>query len=410
MKRPGRHTLRLTAASAAIAAALLCLSYLFNSLPYSFGGDVSAQVWTERIGFIFNGRRNHLPDSIALVNVAYDKTLVDYDGRLYNTIPGDNRRAPSGRIALTDRRKLLDFLKAAKDGGYKYIMLDVRFDDDIESDSVSLALFDLIGSMDRIVFAIHEGSDPVADAPLDKAAFGDYNITAFESNAVKYPIIHGGRPSMAAAMYSALNGGRISTFGPLTFDGSALCMSSLFLDYPVRVFDRAVESDGLMPADYYYMNLGVDLLAGPDSVARIREYVADRIVVIGDFDNDVHDTSIGQLAGSLINLNAYISLSQGRHKISWLYTALLFVIYFVIALSLIKHQSPVDMIPALRRRKSTALRFLFSLVGFSVVLSLLSLLLYLAAGIIYSIVLPSLYFSLISLWIEKRKLLSESPQ
>lgn len=409
MKRPCRHTLRLTAASAAIAAALLCLSYLFNSLPYSFGGDVSAQVWTERIGFIFNGRRNHLPDSIALVNVAYDKTLVDYDGRLYST-PGDNRRAPSGRIALTDRRKLLDFLKAAKGAGYKYIMLDVRFDDDIESDSVSLALFDLIGSMERIAFAVHEGSDPVADAPLDKAAFGDYKITAFESNAVKYPIIHGERPSMAAAMYSALDGGRISTFGPLTFDRGALCLRSLFLDYPVRVFDRAVETDGLMPADYYYLNLGVDLLADPDSVARIRDYVDGRIVVIGDFDNDVHDTSIGQLAGSLINLNAYISLSQGRHKISWLYTALLFVIYFVIALSLIKHQSPIDMIPALRRRKSTALRFLFSLVGFSVVLSLLSLLLYLAAGIIYSIVLPSLYFSLISLWIEKRKLLSESPQ
>lgn len=408
MKRPDRNTLILTGSAAAVAVVLLCLSYLFNSLPYSFGGDVSAQVWTERIGFIFNGRRNHLPDSIALVNVAYDKTLVDYDGRLYNTIPGDNRRAPSGRIALTDRRKLLDFLKAAKDGGYKYIMLDVRFDDDIESDSVSLALFDLIGSMDRIAFAVHEGSDPVADAPLDKAAFGDYNITAFESNAVKYPIIHGDRPSMAAAMYSALNGGRISTFGPLTFDGSALCMRSLFLDYPVRVFDRAVETDGLMPADYYYLNLGVDLLADPDSVDRIREYVADRIVVIGDFDNDVHDTSIGQLAGSLINLNAYISLSQGRHKISWLYTALLFVIYFVIALSLIKHQSPIDMIPALRRRKSTALRFLFSLVGFSVVLSLLSLLIYLTAGIIYSIVMPSLYFSLISLWIEKRKLLSGS--
>lgn len=408
MKRPDRNTLILTGSAAAVAVMLLCLSYLFNSLPYSFGGDVSAQVWTERIGFIFNGRRNHLPDSIALVNVAYDKTLVDYDGRLYNTIPGDNRRAPSGRIALTDRRKLLDFLKAAKDGGYKYIMLDVRFDDDIESDSVSLALFDLIGSMDRIAFAVHEGSDPVADVPADKAAFGDYNITAFESNAVKYPIVHGDRPSMASAMYSALNGGRISTFGPLTFDGSALCMRSLFLDYPVRVFDRAVETDGLMPADYYYLNLGVDLLADPDSVDRIREYVADRIVVIGDFDNDVHDTSIGQLAGSLINLNAYISLSQGRHKISWLYTALLFVIYFVIALSLIKHQSPIDMIPALRRRKSTALRFLFSLVGFSVVLSLLSLLIYLTAGIIYSIVMPSLYFSLISLWIEKRKLLSGS--
>ena len=94
MKRPDRHTLILTGSAAAVAVVLLCLSYLFNSMPYSFGGDVSAQVWTERIGFIFNGRRNHLPDSIALVNVAYDKTLVDYDGRLYNTSPGDNRRAP----------------------------------------------------------------------------------------------------------------------------------------------------------------------------------------------------------------------------------------------------------------------------------------------------------------------------
>ncbi len=409
MKLPVRHIIKPVVTSGAIAAVLLCLSYLFNSLPYSFGGDVSAQVWAERIGFIFNGRRNHLPDSIALVNVAYDKTLVDYDGRLYNT-PGDNRRAPSGKIALTDRRKLLDFLKAAKTGGYRYIMLDVRFDDDIESDSVSVALFDLIGSMDRISFAVHESSPHVPEAPDNKAAYGDYNITAFESNAVKYPIVHGDRPSIAAAMYSVLDGGRISTFGPLTFDGGTLCLRSLFLDFPVRVFDRAVESDGLMPADYYYLNLGVDLLAGPDSVARIRDYVTDRIVVVGDFDNDVHDTSIGRLAGSLINLNAYISLSEGRHKISWLYTTLLFVIYSLIALSLIKRQSPIDMIPALRRRKSTTMRFLFSLVGFSVVLSLLSLLLYLTGGIIYSIVLPSLYFSLISLWIEKRKLLSGSRQ
>lgn len=409
MKLPPRQKLRPLGIAAAIAAILLCLSYIANSLPYSFGGDVSAQMWIERIGFIFKGRHNHLPDSIALVNVAYDKALIDYDGRLYSS-PGDNRRAPSGRIAITDRRKLLDFLNAAKDTDYRYIMLDVRFDDDIESDSVSLELFRLIGSMDRISYAVHKGDRPAADAPASKAAYGDYKVTAFESNAVKYPLTHGKEPSLATMLYTTLDNGRITTFGPLTFDRGSLCLGSIFLDYPVRVFDRAVESDGLMPADYYYLNLGVDLLETTDSVERIKDFVSDRIVIVGDFDNDVHDTSIGQMPGSLININAYISLSQGRHRISWAYAALLFAIYFTIALSLIIRRSPIDLIPALQRRRSATLRFIFSLIGFSVVLSLLSFLLYLTAGIIYSIAIPSLYFSLISLWIEKRKLLSDSPQ
>ena len=58
--------------------------------------------------------------------------------------------------------------------------------------------------------------------------------------------------------------------------------------------------------------------------------VRDKIIVIGDFDNDVEPTAIGHLPGTLILLNAFLTL-QENHYSAFVGIIFLFVSYFAIS-------------------------------------------------------------------------------
>ena len=84
----------------------------------------------------FSGQyEDNLPDSILLVNVCYDKQLVDY--AIHDI--------PVGQFVITDREKLLRFLTAACEAdNYRYIMMDVFFEHNIESPQDSALLTALL--------------------------------------------------------------------------------------------------------------------------------------------------------------------------------------------------------------------------------------------------------------------------
>lgn len=392
------------------ALIVLLTGFVIDSTPYSVGGEMSAPQWIDRIARVLGSHRDGIPDSVLLVNVAYDKILMDYDAAVTKNadVPV---RLPVGKIDVTDRRKLADFLEAASGSDYRYMMLDIRFDDDIRTDSDALRLFDLIGDMPRLVFARHEGSDMSADAPASKSAYSDYHATMTETNMVKYPLIKHGELSIAARMYEDLGIGRFSSFLGLVTDGGSLVRRSIFLTYPVFVSDWA-EADESVPGclgyKFNYLNLGMDLLSHPDSVAWIQDRVSGKIVVVGDFVNDMHECYVGSIAGPLINLNAFINLTEGRHRVKPLMSLMLLCLYFVMSYVLLSRRNLLDHIPLLRRYRSTLLRVIISFVGFSAMLNITAVVLYLQAGIIYSVVYPSLYFTFFNLWIQKRNTSSVS--
>lgn len=389
--------------SSCTAILLIVISYFIDSSPYSIGGEISIPQWMERVSYIFGSRSENLPDSILLVNVAYDKKLVDYEAPC-TTDTADPRKMPAGRLDITDRKKLADFLNAAANADYRYIVLDIRFDDDVPTDTDARRLFSMIDTMPRVLFACHHKTPVSPDAPLQKAAYSDYYTTMTETNLVKYPLMKHEKLSVPAKMFQELNGREFSSFMGLPTENGKLIKPSIFLTYPVNITNWLNEdASGVTGAKFNYLNLGNDILQQPDSVNVVKNLVKGKIVVVGDFVNDLHTSYVGTVMGPLVNINAYLAMCEGRHYVKFYITVILFIIYFQISYTLYSKKNFIEKLPFIRNSRSTLLRVIVSFIGFTTFLYLTSGILYLCFGVIYSVVFPSLYFTLLDLWIQKRE-------
>lgn len=392
---------RIICLSSFSALFLIILSYALDTTPLPIGGEVSVGQWLERFRALGNSDSDNIPDSIFMVNVTFDKTLVDYEARLFSN-DSDSPKLPVGKITTTDRKKLYDFLLVADSlRNYRYILLDIRFEDDIENDSITKALFSLIGKMDNIVFAMHESGNSADGAPIKKAAYSDYHTTFLVSDVVKYPLLKRAESktpyslSIPAKMFSDLNNGNFTTSGLITYYNGHLCRRSIYPSFPIRITSWAKESDEDQSPIIQYHNLGEDLVNLDNYKEVIGDLIDNRIVVIGDLVEDIHDTYIGLQPGALINLNSYIALCRGEHLTSWLGFTSQFALYFIISWFIIRRVSIIDKIGIFRNKNYGVIRFLFSFISYSVVLTVASAIIYILSGSIFSIALPSLYFTIL---------------
>lgn len=265
---------------------------------------------------------DNVPDSILLINICYDKALVPYQ----------ENGIPVGKTVITDRKKLLQFLtKAKKANNYRYIFLDIFFEEGMNT-AYDSALFHTIASMDRIIIPKHDEAN-LCDSILNpKAANADYATTWQVLTFSRYQYLHNNEASVALRMYQDRFGTDIKRhWGGLWYtDNGRLCQNSSTLLLPVRVTGSLLDEEGQV-RERNYIHLSTDLL-DLDRVIPISEQIDDKLIVIGDFKNDIHTTFLGAQPGSSILLNGYLSLSQGAHLVNWLFMSLLFVIYIVIGL------------------------------------------------------------------------------
>ena len=162
-----RKDRRIYCISAGFSLVIIVGTYLFGNTRHSLPGDNAALTeiyYAKR----FLGRTvDNVPDSMLLINVCYDKALVEYE----------EDGMPVGNMVITDREKLLKLLTIAKAANnYRYIFMDVNFEEGINSPSDS-ALFQTIKSMDRIVIPNHSKSRMKDSGLYAKSANADYSIT-----------------------------------------------------------------------------------------------------------------------------------------------------------------------------------------------------------------------------------------
>ena len=145
MKKPASHIKRrllFTLFSWITATTLLFVSYSVTNIGFSISGEADI---IKQSNFIFKELLQHessVPDSILFVNVCYDKQLAN----IY-----DEDGFEIGNVDITDRHSLLRFLNIlSRRNDYKYVILDVFFEDGIKTEYDS-ALYARIASMERIV-------------------------------------------------------------------------------------------------------------------------------------------------------------------------------------------------------------------------------------------------------------------
>lgn len=379
---------------------LLVVSYFFDSWPYSVGGELSVGQWIERGRYVFGNNGDHVPDSVLLINVAYDKTLLPYRALVDAKDASCSLRQAVGEYPVTDRRKLLAFLSAARrHDNYRYMIVDIRFEEGFTDDDATRQVFTLIKTMDRLVIAKHQNVSLADSGLLAKAAYADYNTLFLETDLVKYPLTLGGEPTLPMKMYQDLSGASFSSVAGVNLCNGHLCRGSIFLTYPIRVTrwqrreQRQVFTEVQTTYTPQYYNLGQDILTLDDR--GLHQAINGKIVVIGDFVDDIHDTYVGPLPGAVANLDAYVNLTQLNHEVHLIPTLLLFLIYVVMAYTIIRQKMLFEYIRFFRDSRSYVMKLLLSFIGYSLILTILATFYYLYFGEFYSIVFPACFFTLL---------------
>lgn len=401
-----------------ITTVLMVLCYIYDNTPHSLLGSANMAQRYEIAKTAITGACDKVPDDVLLVNIAYDRELVNH----YDELQPD---FPAGVVPITDRKLLIKFFeRLSENPTYKYILCDVRFEPNVDSPELDDSLYEAIAMTPRMVIPMHEGEEPVDARLFEKAGYCDYAVNFVESNFVKYEFYKNGNPSMPLKAYHEITGRTMTPHGPIYTSGNHLCRKCVELKFPVRIY-----SEGVVPIDSLdinsgtgsisgtrrvYYNLGSDIL---DMDMDLAEKAKDKIIVIGDFSgSDNHSTYLGSMPGAVINYNALCALLNNDHIISYSEILFLFILYLLITIYILRgrsvmqtfmpHRMRIKLMRSLLPSKSGR-RFLYmlrprgaamviwSLAGISAFLCAVSALCYIFTSIIIYLFIPTVIFTIL---------------
>lgn len=265
--------------------------------------------------------------NVQFVNVSHDRQLV-YINQCDTAM---------GNTDITDRHKLLRFLQGiAQENNYKYILLDLRFDKEYVTEVDSL-LFDQIHNMRNIAVAHHESNvwdayELASEQLRDKVGISDYKQFANFTGMSRYTFLHETGPSLALVMFDDLENHHKTSIKkcpglPIYVSKKHLCINAPLLPINGDVSDILTASfDESGVIHDFYTDMGADWLNG-NLIHEKRADLDDAYIVIGDFENDVHDTYAGRRSGAFISWQAFTFLYKGNHILSWSYIILVYVFY-----------------------------------------------------------------------------------
>lgn len=404
-------TIKRIVVSFLLSVCLVIIGYFVNNLPIFTGENLDQFFFTQYICEKLGISHKFSYDDAAFINVSYDKDLVPANGAGPKGILGNN--------AITDREKLYKFLKVLHDDGdYKYIVLDIMFDPKDISPSDSL-LYGLIENMNNILI-IRDDSIPVPSKNLlQKSALAYYFSTITATNFTRYEFLSSNNiPYIPLKIYGDIYPEKqMKRSGlkclPFYTSDSKLCYNTCFICFDREEFSSFNKIDKSYSKKSFY-NLGSDLVANPilkddeKRADRILKLTKDKYVFVGNFTEDLHDTYMGVRPGPLILYRAFKTLEDNKHIVSFwntLYWLLIFTFVFwlifsrrkisVIFPSKIKHTKFYIWLSKLR-----FLNFIVSSVGYVTILFIFSTLDYIVSMNIYSIVFPSIVFSITKLYID----------
>jgi hypothetical protein len=380
--RKNHNSIHLILEAISLSVIALIISYFSTNINISITGEKAVlKYWNAFTDWTTSGRNKAPDEDVVFINVANDKLLVDV---------ADEFGIPIGNAAITDRAKLNSLLSLIQTSAdYQYVLLDVFFEEGYQTDADS-ALFPRIEDMDRIVIPKHKNGSIAVAAPVEKAAFADYNTSINENDFTKYQLFQKDGPSVPLRMYSDKTGRTVKRKGLWYADKSALSRKVVFPKMYVRV-DSPYRFDGQKA----YLNLGADIL----DYAEEQDWAAffsGKIIVIGSFTGeDIHTTYAGDVPGCLINYNVFLSLMKGQHKIPFVLIIVYFLIFFGMAYILLRGESGTSQPWAWVWAK------LFVL--YSVILTIVCIFVFIIWGQAHDIFITSTFFSVVDLAIRRMK-------
>ncbi|MEQ9288105.1 MAG: CHASE2 domain-containing protein [Cyclobacteriaceae bacterium] len=275
---------------------MIFFTFYLMKLPW-LAGDEKFLIWSSSAVKFAN---REIPDSkeFAFINTSYDLQLIDrYDEFGF----------PVGNQVITDREKLallLDIINAGEQKP-KYVICDIYFADSTEADQ---PLHEAMQAMDNLILSSHLNDKNELDTPVFKdinRGLSDYVIGSVFDGVYKYQLIyHDSLKLTPLKVYQDITGQEVEKKGPFVKIGDRWTLNNFIMNYRLVQKDIVDQQAGFNP-----VSLG-ELLYLEDK--DIQEFMANKIVVIGDFfENDMHETLFEITSGPLILLNAFLTIKEG---------------------------------------------------------------------------------------------------
>ncbi len=321
------RTNRIRILSLLHAAAMLVFTFYWLQLPYTFGDEAFLIRWSSLVKKSLLGMDpKPSPEEVLLVDVSGIKT----------TIEGENEFGEPSRYhreVITDRADLAEFFELVNHYREKVrlVLCDIRFPEPTARDSLLQRQIDALGDKLLGVSSLdQEGNhvEPVLDLPHALAAY-----QSADEQFLKYPLYFGDSLKTAPlVLYEKLDGGRFRQGGFFfhRLDGQ-LMLADPIIDFRVRNRDFQTGTE-LGQAQFTVFNVGTLLEARafmePEDLLA---FFDDKLVIIGDYQNDVHETPFGEMAGPLLIYNAYLTLRERDNRVTLPWILFLLVSYYLLS-------------------------------------------------------------------------------
>lgn len=316
-----------------------------------------------------------------------------------------------GNIAVSDREKILQLLRNINlmSGKPAYTVLDIQF---YYPYTINPGTDKLIQQeMDKdsnILLPILRMGKGAFKAPLYTGTYGHSEYRTFSSNFNKFRIIlDENLKSIPLVMHEKINKAKYEDGVIIPTCNDSLCLTAIWPTYYLK--DNSIrktasgESIGAIeektitksaegvPSIYY--NIGellFDMEANPQTYASA---FANKIIIVGNFQDDVHTTPVGKMTGPVLLANLYLSLLNNQHIMSyWL------LLLMLVTLSGLSYIAIFKKMPEVKLNfkflfSSYLSNFMKNYISYFGAMFLLSLLAVILFNVQVALFLPSLIFT-----------------
>ncbi|TCZ74067.1 CHASE2 domain-containing protein [Flaviaesturariibacter aridisoli] len=260
---------------------------------------------------IFRIDNKPVKDSICCLDVSKDQVMVDDTGMNYGRVPITNRQMLAKFFTILNQHK----------GKYKTVLCDIAFTIPSPDDTSLKAPFEQAGNVFTFL-SIHNGKP---DKPLFSGRYGAADYTVNGGDFVKYPLFYNDTLRSLPLVMMDTADDKFYHDHLLTYEKNQIAFNTFIPEFYYRNQDLHTINKGDKYANLFYMGEVIDR---PDF---FENCVKDKYVLVGDFDNDKHPTYLGEISGTLILFDAYLTLRTHNLAISYIWLALLFLIYTIIS-------------------------------------------------------------------------------
>ena len=353
--------------SLAHALVLLLLTAFWMNTDYTYGDERMLVQWSSILKRVALGIDEDPPKTGYLfINLAHEKALIPLEDGLGNEV-------------ITDREKLAQFFQILKRNQekVKFTVCDVFLKGQSESDSL---LESSVKGIKNVIFPTHFAEDGKPE-DLDvnvPHAIADYRMAG--GGFLKFKLFqHDSLQTIPVHLFEQTTGRKFTRSGSMYFDNGRPGLNSVIIDYQIRAHEVFEQGE------YPVVNLS-ELLILPEEII-VNDFLKNRIVLMGDFNGDVHETVFGSTPGTLILLNVYLTLKDGHHlpTVWWLFFITLGYAIF----------SRVMLFPEHDQSRIKNIRWVGPLLGSVLCLSALSVISYLLFNIHIQVLILTLYINLL---------------